>query len=165
MQCSKGRWLASAGGSSWPCAIGVGGVTTAKREGDGATPLGRFALRKLYFRPDKGLVPRCGLPLEPLHPALGWCDAPLAAAYNHPVSLPSRTSAERLWRADSLYDLMVPLGHNDAPPLAGHGSAIFLHVARGGLTGTAGCIALRRDDLLALLALVGPGWYLRVEGR
>ncbi len=163
VQRSAGRWLASAGGQTWPCAIGRGGVTGDKREGDGATPEGRFRLRKLYFRPDKGLVPRCGLPLEPLHRGLGWCDAPLDAAYNRVVSLPWRSSAERLWRADSLYDLIIPLGHNDGPYLAGRGSAIFLHCARPGLTGTEGCIALRRDDLLAVLALVDRDWYLRVE--
>lgn len=158
-----GRWTATAGGQSWPCAIGRGGVSDDKREGDGATPVGRFPLRKLYYRPDKGLVPRCGLPLVPILPALGWCDAPLAAAYNRAVLLPWHASAERLWRADSLYDLIVPLGHNDRPAVAGRGSAIFLHVARPGLTGTEGCIALRKDDLLDLLSLVDRDWVLQVD--
>ena len=48
---------------------------------------------------------------------------------------------------------MVILGHNDDPPVPGLGSAIFLHVAKDGYAPTEGCVALSREDLLALLAL------------
>ncbi len=156
-------WIARAGGLAFPCAIGRGGTTLAKREGDGATPIGRFPLRGLYYRPDRGPAPRSGLPTWPLRPDLGWSDDPLDAAYNRPVVLPRSGRAERLWRHDSLYNFIVPLGYNDDPPRAGAGSAIFLHVARPGLTGTEGCIALRRSDLLLLLADVNSAWHLRVE--
>jgi len=48
------------------------------------------------------------------------------------------------------------LGHNDAPRIRGHGSAIFLHCAnphftRPGYRPTEGCIALRKADLVRLL--------------
>jgi L,D-peptidoglycan transpeptidase YkuD (ErfK/YbiS/YcfS/YnhG family) len=46
----------------------------------------------------------------------------------------------------------VPLGYNDAPPVPGLGSAIFLHVARPDFSPTEGCVALPRDNLLTLLA-------------
>ncbi len=161
----QGRWVARTASQVFPCAIGRGGVTAAKREGDGATPLGSFSLRGLFFRPDKGLVPRCGLPLWPLRPDSGWCDDALAAAYNRSIRLPRAVSAERLWRHDALYDLVIPLGYNDGRPRAGAGSAIFLHPARPGLTGTEGCVALRRDDLLALLPSLGPEWRLTVEAQ
>lgn len=156
-------WQAAVGGRAFPCAIGQGGISRAKREGDGCTPLGRFALRGLFFRPDRGLVPETGLALWPLTPRSGWCDGPCDPAYNRLVPLPWRSSAESLWRADSLYDLIVPLGFNDEPVSAGAGSAIFLHVARPGLTPTAGCVALRREDLIQVLAEVGPDWHLSVE--
>jgi L,D-peptidoglycan transpeptidase YkuD (ErfK/YbiS/YcfS/YnhG family) len=48
----------------------------------------------------------------------------------------------------------VVLGHNDDPPVPGMGSAIFLHVAREGYTPTEGCVALTREDLVALLERV-----------
>jgi L,D-peptidoglycan transpeptidase YkuD (ErfK/YbiS/YcfS/YnhG family) len=32
-----------------PCALGRGGVSPAKREGDGATPRGRFPLRRVWL--------------------------------------------------------------------------------------------------------------------
>jgi L,D-peptidoglycan transpeptidase YkuD (ErfK/YbiS/YcfS/YnhG family) len=138
------------------CALGRGGIGTEKHEGDGATPAGAFLMREVYYRPDRLTPFRTKLPLQPLDPADGWCDAPLDAAYNRPVTLPYGASAETLWREDGLYDLIVPLGYNDDPVVPGHGSAIFLHIARGDYAPTEGCVALSRDDLLAILAEAGP---------
>ncbi len=56
-----------------------------------------------------------------------------------------------MWRDDDLYDIVVVLGHNDAPPVPGLGSAIFLHVARPDFAPTEGCVALAFPDLLAFL--------------
>jgi L,D-peptidoglycan transpeptidase YkuD (ErfK/YbiS/YcfS/YnhG family) len=67
-----------------------------------------------------------------------------------------------LWREDALYDLVVVLGHNRKPRLRGAGSAIFIHVARPGYLPTEGCIALRRDHLLRLLARLTPGSVVEV---
>lgn len=63
-------------------------------------------------------------------------------------------SYERLWRDDDAYDLIVPLGYNDNPPVPGKGSAIFLHCARPDWRGTEGCVALAKDDLLEVLAQI-----------
>ena len=41
------------GRRNFPCALGRGGVSTTKREGDGATPAGRFPLRYVLFRADR----------------------------------------------------------------------------------------------------------------
>ena len=48
--------------------------------------------------------------------------------YNQQILLQFAGSHEELWRNDSLYDLIVVIGYNDAPALPGAGSAIFLHV-------------------------------------
>jgi L,D-peptidoglycan transpeptidase YkuD (ErfK/YbiS/YcfS/YnhG family) len=146
----------TAGSLTLPCALGRGGITATKREGDGATPKGEFSLRKLYFRPDRGPIPRCGLDIETITPDLGWCDDPQSPAYNRPVILPFSASHETMWRDDHLYDLVIVIGHNDAPPRKGAGSAIFLHLAREGFSPTEGCIALRRSDLIRLLPRIGP---------
>jgi L,D-peptidoglycan transpeptidase YkuD (ErfK/YbiS/YcfS/YnhG family) len=145
-----------------PCALGRGGCKPLKREGDGATPLGRFPLRQAYFRPDRLARPRTGLPLRPIRADDGWCDAPGDRNYNRLVRRPYPASAERMWRADQLYDIVVVLGYNDRPRVQGRGSAIFLHVARGALEPTEGCIAVRRADFRKLLPLLGPGTVLRV---
>ncbi len=143
-------------GREVPCALGRSGITANKREGDGATPKGLFALRRLLYRPDRLEPPQTGLAASPLTPLDGWCDDPDDDRYNKPVRLPYGASHESLWREDQLYDLIVVLGHNDDPVEAGLGSAIFLHVAgetaSGELTVTEGCVALKRDVLLDLLA-------------
>jgi L,D-peptidoglycan transpeptidase YkuD (ErfK/YbiS/YcfS/YnhG family) len=146
------------------CALGKGGIRPAaeKREGDGAGPIGAWPLRRVLYRPDKGPPPRTGLSVEAISREDGWCDAPQDPAYNRPVALPYPASAERLWRDDDLYDLV--LGHNDDPVIPGAGSAIFLHVAAPDYGPTEGCVALAREDLEALLAVAGPGDVLEIRG-
>jgi L,D-peptidoglycan transpeptidase YkuD (ErfK/YbiS/YcfS/YnhG family) len=149
----EARW----GERALRCALGPAGIVRDKREGDGATPAGRFALRRILYRPDRLAPPRSGLPLLPLSPVDGWCDAPADPLYNRLVRLPYGASHERLWREDEIYDLIVILGHNDDPVIPGAGSAVFLHVARPDYAPTLGCIALAKGDLRALLATAGPG--------
>ncbi|HYD46280.1 MAG TPA: L,D-transpeptidase family protein [Phenylobacterium sp.] len=141
------------------CALGRGGVKPAadKREGDGASPAGIWPMRRVLWRADRLARPATALPVAAIAQADGWCDAPGDASYNRPVRLPYPVSAERLWREDGVYDLLVVLGHNDDPPVAGLGSAIFLHLARPDYAPTAGCVALALDDLRQALALAEPG--------
>ena len=142
------------------CALGKAGVIAAtdKREGDNRSPVGVWPIREILYRPDvypDG--PTTALPVRPIAPDDGWCDAPGDPAYNRPVKLPYPASAERLWRDDHVYDLIGVLAHNDDPPVPGMGSAIFLHLAREDYSGTEGCVALARADLEALLAMAQPG--------
>ena len=146
----------SVGGRTYRCAIGRGGVRADKAEGDGATPAGRFALRRVIYRADRLSRPGTGLPVRPASEDQGWCDDPADPAYNQPVTLPFAGSHETLWREDSVYDVIVVLGHNDSPAVPGKGSAIFMHVAKPDYGPTEGCVALALDDLLAVLALCHP---------
>jgi L,D-peptidoglycan transpeptidase YkuD (ErfK/YbiS/YcfS/YnhG family) len=153
-------------GDRWTrCALGRGGTLPEdkKREGDGATPEGAFALLLLLYRPDRAPPPPCALPPRPLRPLDGWSDDPKDPAYNQAVSHPHPFSAERLWREDDLYDLLVVLGHNQAPRVPGKGSAVFLHLARADLGATEGCVALKRPDLEALLTRVAVGDRLEIR--
>ena len=149
--------LVSAEGARWGerqmrCALGRSGIITLKREGDGATPAGAFALRRVFFRPDREPPPQTALPLRALNRDDGWCDAPPDRLYNQLVTLPYPARAETLWREDRLYDLIAVLGYNDAPVIPGRGSAIFLHLARPDYAPTEGCVALDRADWLTVLA-------------
>ena len=152
------RWR----GRRFACAIGWGGVRTDKREGDGATPAGRFPLRRVLYRPDRLAPPRTALPIAPLSPRDGWCDDPAHPLYNRPLHLPHEARHEELWRTDRVYDLIVILGHNDAPVVPGLGSAVFLHVAQPNYAPTAGCVAVSAGDLLAILAGVDRHTWLRL---
>jgi L,D-peptidoglycan transpeptidase YkuD (ErfK/YbiS/YcfS/YnhG family) len=161
---SADGWMDLAG-TRVRCALGRGGVrpAKAKREGDGSSPAGVWPLRRLLWRPDRGPEPVTALPGRPLMPADGWCETPDDPAYNQPVTLPYPAAAERMWREDHLYDLVVVLGHNDDPVVAGAGSAIFLHLARPDYGPTQGCVALARADLERLLALAAPGDALEIR--
>lgn len=147
-----------------PCALGAGGMVMGKREGDGGSPRGRFRLRGGAYRPDHflGVRPRSALPLRATRPDDGWCDDRKDRRYNRPIRLPAQASAEAMWRADGLYDVVIDLDYNRAPIRRGRGSAIFLHVARPGYRPTEGCVALARADLVRLLRRLGPRTHLRI---
>ncbi len=159
-----GRGRAVWTGRRMRCALGRAGIVPArdKREGDGATPAGRWLMRAVLFRADRLGEIVTPLAARALSPDDGWCDDPADPEYNRPVRLPYRAHCERLWRADHVYDVIVPLGYNDDPAIPGRGSAIFLHVARPRFAPTAGCIALAPADLLALLREALPGSAVRV---
>lgn len=138
------------------CALGPAGPVARKREGDGATPAGRWKMLAVFYRADRVARPVTALPVRALRPADGWCDAPADRNYNRLVSLPYAASAEPMWRADALYDIVAALDHNTRPRMRGRGSAIFIHVARQGYPPTEGCIALNCHDLRMLLERCGP---------
>ena len=139
-------------GNIIPCAIGASGMTSDKREGDQATPVGCFALRRVYYRADRVSRPRTSLPVDPLDPLDAWSDDPDDPAYNSLVRQPYRTSVELMWREDHVYDIVVPVGFNDDPAVPGKGSAIFLHIARPDFSPTQGCVAVSVENLLRILA-------------
>src|SRR5690606_1370855 len=113
----RGRLLV--GATAVPCALGRSGLRLRKREGDGATPIGQWPLRAVLFRRDRRAARRTGLPRFPIAPDCGWCDDPADRRYNRPVTLPHAGGTETLWRHDRLYDIVVLLGYNDAPPVPG----------------------------------------------
>jgi L,D-peptidoglycan transpeptidase YkuD (ErfK/YbiS/YcfS/YnhG family) len=145
-----------------PCALGGKGRRARKREGDSATPIGCWRMLCVLYRADRIRRPSTGLPVRSIGRSDGWCDASGDRNYNRLVRHPYPASAERLWRADGLYDIVVVLDHNRVPRVRGAGSAIFMHVAGPGYPPTAGCIALQREHLLRLLRRVRPGARVRV---
>lgn len=151
------------GGRSLPCALGRSGRRAMKREGDGATPSGVYGLESVFYRPDRCPRPRTGLPVKTLSPADGWCDAAADRNYNRHVCHPYNASAEKMWRQDELYDVVVVLDCNRRPRIRNRGSAIFMHVARPGFSPTEGCIALRRPDLLRVLAHLRRGARVHIR--
>ena len=152
-EASTDGWLDLGRGRRVRCVFGRSGVAEAedKREGDGKTPLGVWPLRRVLYRADHGGEPATALETRAILPDEGWCDSPDDPSYNQPVRLPYPASAERLWRDDRLYDLVVVLGHNDDPVEPGMGSAIFLHLATADYRPTDGCVAVRPGDALSVV--------------
>ena len=140
-----------------PCALGRGGITRLKREGDGATPAGRHRLLALRVRRDRTMTVPTPLPQRTIRPHDGWSDAPASGRYTRPIRLPASESHERMWRDDHMYDIVGILDWNIRPRRSNAGSAIFLHAARPDFQPTEGCIALAPRDLRRLLAAIeGP---------
>lgn len=144
------------------CAVGHSGFSANKREGDGTTPIGNFPVRDVLFRADRIAKPATKLSCRSLSEADGWCNDPADPHYNHLVTLPYAASHETMMRPDELYDLVVVLGYNDNPVIAGLGSAIFLHVAAPDFVPTEGCIALTLVNLQAIVAEFGTGDTVKI---
>jgi len=155
-------WL-TAGPLALPAALGRGGIKANKREGDGATPRGTFRLKRLWWRAERHARPATRLPARPIKDDDGWCEDPADRRYNKPVKRAPASKADRLMRADALYDYIVEIDHNTRPRVAGRGSAVFIHVARAGFAPTAGCVALEIGALRRLLARLGPRTRIVVE--
>jgi len=148
--------LAEFEGRTFECVVGKNGIISAadKREGDGKTPLGTFALVGGYYRPDRnGALGVCTIPLDE---GMGWCDASGDVLYNRECPAGYEASHELLWRGDAAYDYIGVMDYNLLGEVTvdgkGRGSAIFLHVWREGAVQTEGCVALRKEDLEAVLA-------------
>src|SRR5690242_9815415 len=86
-----GRGILIAGHRTIPVALGRAGIRANKREGDGATPAGRFCPLRLWWRADRGPRPSSLLPLRRIGPDIAWCEDPAAR------------------RADALYDLIIEI--------------------------------------------------------
>ena len=141
----SGLWLR---GRRFPCVIGRGGVVADKKEGDGGTPVGVHRILAVLYRPDRMAPPAIGaVPIRPYHL---WCDDPDHPEYNKMTRMPFDGSAERLARADPLYDLVLVTDWNWPEAKAGRGSAIFLHRWRRPGCPTEGCVALHPKHLLWL---------------
>lgn len=159
---NRSQGLLNVEGAVFRCALGRGGISALKREGDGATPLARFPILGGYIRSERHPPRHSGLALVPIRANMGWCDAPADANYNRPVWLPFHASHEEMLRADKLYDFCIVLGWNIRPRRRNGGSAIFLHLARPAFGPTEGCIAVERRVMLRLLPHLSRRTVFRV---
>lgn len=103
------------------------------------------------------------LPVRRIRSDDGWCEDPASRLYNRPLRVPEGSTADRLARADALYDFIIEIDHNTRPRIAGRGSAVFIHIARPAFAPTAGCVALDCKALRRLLAQLGPRTTIVVE--
>jgi L,D-peptidoglycan transpeptidase YkuD (ErfK/YbiS/YcfS/YnhG family) len=144
-------------------ALGRSSIKANKREGDGGTPAGRFHPVRLWWRADRLPRPRTMLPVRRIDSDDAWCEDPRDRRYNRAFRRSANEPGDRLRRADALYDLIIEIDHNTRPRIAGRGSAVFIHVARDGFAPTAGCVALRRSDLRALLGALSRKTIINIH--
>jgi L,D-peptidoglycan transpeptidase YkuD (ErfK/YbiS/YcfS/YnhG family) len=151
-----GCWRRVAG--PWTARLGRSGLSDRKREGDGATPTGAYALGPTVY----GIAPDPGVRGAYHRLVCGdwWDEDPSSPSYNFFRHVPCGTrppfggGSEALWQATVAYRQFAVVDYNAHPVVPGRGSAIFLHDDVGGPTN--GCISLPPGELLTLLRRLRP---------
>ena len=82
---------------------------------------------------------------------MGWCDDPKIKYYNKLIYFPFKYSAEKLYRKDNIYDVILVLNYNIKPIKKNKGSAIFIHIAKKNYKSTEGCIAISKRNIKKLV--------------
>lgn len=137
--------------------IGRNGFAKAgeKREGDGKTPSGIFAMH-LTFGYDESINSK--MPYRQSLVDDIWVDDPNAENYNHWVKKQTTRAAsyEKMKRNDNLYKYGIVIEYNTNPIIKGNGSAIFFHVWGGKDITTEGCVAVSEQDIVKILSWIDP---------
>ena len=136
------------------CAIGKRGISRKKKEGDGCTPKGAFKFKYLLYRKDKIFKIRSHLKKIVIKKNMGWCDDSSSNSYNKLIKFPFIHSAEKLYRKESVYDVILVIDYNLKPIVKDKGSAIFLHIAKKNYLPTEGCVAVSKKDMKLLLTFI-----------
>jgi L,D-peptidoglycan transpeptidase YkuD (ErfK/YbiS/YcfS/YnhG family) len=129
------------------CAIGKRGIGAKKKEGDLITPKGKFKIKYILYRKDRISNLKSKIKKLSIKKNMGWCNDSSSKKYNKLIKFPFKYSAEKLYRADNSYDIILVLNFNFNPIKKNKGSAIFIHVAKKNYKSTAGCIAISKKDL------------------
>ena len=136
------------------CALGRAGVGKKRIEGDNITPKGTYEIIKIYYRKDRIKKISSKFKLIKIEKNMGWCDDPNSQKYNQLIKLPSKYTYERLFRKDNVYDLILVLNYNINPIIKNKGSEIFIHIEKKKYKNTAGCVGLKKSDLLKLIKII-----------
>ena len=145
------------------CALGKGGIKKKIKEGDNVTPTGIYKITNIYYRYDKIKKIKTSIKKIKIKKNMGWCNDPKSNLYNQQINLPNKFSYERLYRNDRIYDLVAVLNYNVKPVIKNKGSAIFIHIAKNNYEPTAGCIALKKIDLIKLLQSIKKNTKINIS--
>ena len=144
------------------CSLGKAGIKKKEKEGDNITPRGIFKIICIYYRSDR--IKKITTPLKKIKikKTMGWCDDPKSSFYNKEIKLPNKFNYEKFYRKDNLYDIIVPLNYNTNPIIKNKGSAIFIHVADNNYKRTAGCIGMKKNNLIKLLSIIKKNTNVKI---
>ena len=144
------------------CALGKAGIQKKFKEGDKITPKGSYKILSIYYREDRIKKIKCSIRKIKITKQMGWCDDSKSKYYNKQIKVPSKLSHETLYRKDNIYDVVCVINYNINPTLKEKGSAIFLHIARNKYQKTNGCIAVKKNHLIKLLALIKKNARIKI---
>ena len=144
------------------CAVGKRGISIKKKEGDLITPKGTFKIREIFYRKDRVQNLKTRLKKTAIRKNMGWCDDPKSKKYNKLIYFPFKYSAEKLYRRENIYDIILVLNFNMNPVKKNKGSAIFIHVAKKSFQPTQGCIALNKFELIKLVKSIKINTVIKI---
>ena len=167
------KYFLKVGNKNFFCQIGSGGLKNSaeKVEGDKTTPIGKWYLESVYYRSDRVLRPRLKkkdiLNIKQITKYCGWCDDIKSHYYNKYVKINNlkiqTINYEKLWREDEAYDIIIVISHNTKPTIKNKGSAIFIHCSFSDNRNTAGCIALKRKNLIYLIKNLKDTTFIKIQ--
>jgi L,D-peptidoglycan transpeptidase YkuD (ErfK/YbiS/YcfS/YnhG family) len=154
---SRGCWVAAAG--PYPARLGKNGLSSNRREGDGTTPTGTYAIGRTMY----GNEPNPGVrfPYRQLRCGDWWDEDSSSPTYNSfqhvrcGLKPPFGGGSEGMWQQPRPYPFLAVIEYNTRPVVPGKGSGIFLHAATGGPT--IGCVSIAKAQLRAVLRWLRPG--------
>jgi L,D-peptidoglycan transpeptidase YkuD (ErfK/YbiS/YcfS/YnhG family) len=139
-----------------------------KREGDGRSPAGVFAIGRIYGN-DPRLPDGADFPFRQVTDEDAWPDDPKNPFYNQHVIVdearpPAWFASQRMRTGDPAYRWRVEIRHNADPIEPGAGSATFFHIRRGETRRTSGCTTMSeralQDMVVWLRAAANPHYVL-----
>ena len=167
------RYFLKVGKKVFQCQIGLGGLKNSQKkiEGDKTTPIGKWRLKSLYYRPDRVSRPKFkkknALKIYRISKNSGWCDDVNSPFYNKYFNINNflslKINYEKLWREDGAYDLIIVTSHNAYPVIKNKGSAIFIHCSFSDNRNTSGCVALKKKDLVFISKSLSSLTYLDIS--
>ena len=144
------------------CSIGKRGISIKKREGDKKTPKGEFKLKYILYRKDRIFNIKTKLKKIIIEKNMGWCDDPCSIQYNKIINYPFKFSAEKLWKKENIYDIIIVIDYNLNPVIKNKGSAIFLHIAKKKYQPTNGCIAVNKKNIRLITSTINKKTKLKI---
>lgn len=153
----RGCWVAVAG--PYSARLGKNGLSSNRREGDGTTPTGTYAIGRTMY----GNEPNPGVAFQYRRLRCGdwWDEDSSSPTYNSFQHVPCGQKppfgggSEGMWQQPRPYPFLAVIDYNMRPAVPGKGSGIFLHAQTGGPT--IGCISLAKAQLRAVLRWLRPG--------
>ena len=147
------------------CSVGKRGIGNKKKEGDLITPKGLYKIKYVLYRKDRIKKVKSKIKKIIIKKNMGWCDDPRSKAYNKIVKLPSAFNYEKLYRNNSIYDIILVLNYNMSPIIKNKGSAIFIHVSKKNYRKTEGCIGLKKIHLLRILEKINKNTKVKIVSQ
>lgn len=131
---------------------------TMKKEGDGKSPAGIFPLGIVFSYHDlKNLKMR----FKQVDTLCHCVDDTASSYYNTLIVADTAkqryNSFEYMKRKDDFYEYGVWVLYNSHPVVAGNGSCIFIHIWKDESSGTSGCTAMAKENILKLIHWLDEG--------